>query len=164
MKKRGRPPVLDESKRREILAILTMGCSQAAAADYVGCSISTIRRTLERDPLFAQSIGRARSNAEVGLVRNIRTAADSGKYWRAAAWALERFFPARYNPGALQTITPEQLAQVITQLAEMIVQQVPVERYRKNILKAVDALLRSLGQTLSRDVDPDVEPAKTKEL
>jgi hypothetical protein len=157
MTKRGRPPILDETKRREVVAILSTGCSQASAADYVGCSVSTIRRTLQRDPLFAQAIGRARSNAEVSLVRNIRRAAEDRKYWRAAAWALQHFFPVRYRDG-LPTITPEQLAQVLAQFAELIVEQVPVERYRKKILKAIEAFLQNLGGTIPKQSGPLEQP------
>ena len=151
MKKRGRPPVLDDGKRREILAILSTGCSQAVAAEYVGCSVSTIQRTVERDPLFAESLGKARNNAELGLVRNIRNAANNEKYWRAAAWALERFFPNKYHPGTPHVISAEQLALVLTQFAHMIVEQVPVARYRKNIIKGLESMVRSLGQTIAEE-------------
>jgi len=151
MGKRGRPPVLDDGKRREILAILSTGCSQAMAAEYVGCSVSTIQRTVERDPLFAESLGKARNNAELGLVRNIRNAANNEKYWRAAAWALERFFPNKYHPGAPHVITAEQLALVLTQFAHMIVEQVPVARYRKKIIKGLESMVRNLGQTIAEE-------------
>ena len=151
MGKRGRPPVLDDGKRREILAVLSMGCSQAMAAEYVGCSVSTIQRTVERDPLFAESLGRARNTAELGLVRNIRNAANNEKYWRAAAWALERFFPNKYHPGAPHVISAEQLAHVLTQFAHMIVEQVPVARYRKNIIKSLESMVRGLGQTIAEE-------------
>ena len=161
MKKRGRPPVLDDGKRREILAILSTGCSQAVAAEYVGCCVSTIQRTVERDPLFAESLGKARNNAELGLVRNIRNAANNEKYWRAAAWALERFFPNKYHPGSPHLISAEQLALVLTQFAHMIVEQVPVARYRKNIIKGLESMVRSLGQTIAEeDARNDLLPAE----
>ena len=41
----------NSGETREILAIVSLGCSQATAAEYVGCSVSTIQRTVERDPL-----------------------------------------------------------------------------------------------------------------
>ena len=145
MGKRGRPPVLDEGKQREIAAIISLGCSQAAAARYVGCAVSTIQRTAERDPAFAERLGHAKCNAEVRLVRNIRDAANKSQYWRAAAWALERFFPEDYLQRHPNIITADQFAQVLTQFAEILIQQVPVERYRKNIVKALEALVRSFG-------------------
>jgi len=138
--------VLDEGKQREIAAIISLGCSHTAAARYVGCAVSTILRTAQRDPVFAERLGRAKCNAEMGLVKNIRDAANKEQYWRAAAWALERFFPDDYAQRHPSAITAEQLAQVLTQFAEMMVDEVPVARYRKKIAKRLEILLRSLGQ------------------
>ncbi len=61
MAKRGRPPVLDEMKQREIVAILSMGCSRRTAAHYVGCAHSTIQYTAERNDKFAEKLDRAES-------------------------------------------------------------------------------------------------------
>ena len=162
MGKRGRRPALDDGKQREILAILSVGCSQSVAAQYVGCAASTIQRTAERNPKFAEKLGKAKSNAEVGLVKNIRNAAKKEQYWRAAAWALERGFPEKYARRGPDVITAEQLARVLAQFADMIVQQVPVDEYRKNIVKGVESLARSLGQ-ISGGSCPE-EAAKDLEL
>ena len=90
MAKRGRPPVLDEIKQREIVAIVSMGCSRRTAAQYVGCAPSTIQYTAERNEKFAEKLERAQSQAVVTHVKNINSAAKKAQYWRAAAWALER--------------------------------------------------------------------------
>jgi hypothetical protein len=145
--KRGRRPVLDEGKQREILAIRSVGCSQSVAARYAGCSPSTIQNTAERDPKFAEKLRQAKCNAEIGLVKNIRNAAKKEQYWRAAAWALERGFPEKYARRGPDVITAEQLAQILTQFAQMISQQVPIVEYRKNIVKRTEAFARSLGQS-----------------
>jgi hypothetical protein len=160
--KRDRRWALDDGKQREILAIISVGCSQSVAAQYVGCAVSTIRRTADRDPTFAEALGRAKSNAELGLVKNIRNAAKKEQYWRAAAWALERGFPEKYARRGPDVITAEQLAQVLAQFADMIIQQVPVDEYRKNIVKGVEALARSLGQTIKEEVARE-ETAQEKE-
>ncbi len=102
MEKRGRRPVLTEGKQREIAAILSVGCSQSVAAQYVGCAVSTIQRTADRDPKFAEQIGKAKSNAELGLVKNIRNAAKKEQYWRAAAWCWSEVFP-KSMPAAART-------------------------------------------------------------
>jgi hypothetical protein len=154
--KRGRPLVLDPEKQREILAIISVGCSQNMAAKYVGCSPQTIRREAARDPKFAKKLRQAKGNVELGLIRNIRNAANKEQYWRAAAWALERFFPEKYARRGPDVITAEQLAQLLGQLAEQIVQQVPVNAYRKKLVKAVESLARSYGQTI-REKEPRTE-------
>jgi len=58
-RRRGRPPLLDAAKRREICAIVACGGTRTVAARYVGCSIDTIARAAERDPVFAEQIRRA---------------------------------------------------------------------------------------------------------
>jgi hypothetical protein len=142
-------------KQREVLAILSVGCSQSMAAKYVGCSPQTIRREAARDPKFAKKLRQAKGNAELGLVKNIRKAANKEQYWRAAAWALERMFPEKYARRGPDVITAEQLAQVLAQLAERIIEQVPVDAYRKNIVKAVESLARSFGQTIREEESAD---------
>jgi len=148
MSRHGRKSTLDDGKRREILAILSVGCSQTVAARYVGCSPSTIRRAAERDAEFAAKLHRAQRNAEVSLVKNIRAAAKKEQYWRAAAWALERGFPEKYARRGPDVITAEQLAEILAQLAERIARHVPVAVYRKDIAKDVAAVARCFGRSI----------------
>ncbi len=144
MAKCGRRPVLDEYKRREILAILAVGCTRQVAAEYVGCDASTIRRTAQRDPEFAEQLRRKELQSEIGYLENIRNAARSERYWRAAAWALERIDPEKYGKRGPDVITVEQVGELMTQFAEVIVEEVPVPQYRKNILKQLDAILHKV--------------------
>jgi hypothetical protein len=149
---KSRRRLLDDVKQKEILAILSVGCSQAMAANYVGCSPKTIRNEAARDPKFAKKLHQAKGNAELGLIKNIRKAANKEQYWRAAAWALERMFPEKYARRGPDVITTEQLAQVLDQLMERVMRHVPVGEYRKNIVKDVESLARSFGQTIREEV------------
>jgi hypothetical protein len=141
---RGRRPVLDEIKQREILAILTVGCSRRTAARYVGCAVSTIQNTAERDPGFAEKLRRAENQHEWTYLRNIQQAAKKPQYWRAAAWVLERVFPEKYARRGPDVITLDQIRQALAQLAEIVVAEVPVARYRQKIIKRLEAITRSL--------------------
>jgi hypothetical protein len=144
MASRGRPPILDPVKRREILAILSVGCSRATAADYVGCSVSTIQKTAERDPAFAEELRRAESRAEIALLQAIQRAAKKEQYWRAAAWALERTKPELFAPRRPHAITQRQLEKFLQALVDLLVDSLP-ERSRKQFLKRLERLLVSLG-------------------
>lgn len=156
MGKTGRRPVLDEMKRREILAILSVGCSRRAAAWYVGCAVSTIQNTAERDAPFADALRHAESQHEITYLKNIQQAARLPQYWRAAAWVLERVFPQRYAPRGADVLGIGQITHLLGQLAEIVVQEVPVPRYRQNILKRLEALTRSLCRVpQSEDIDHD---------
>jgi hypothetical protein len=153
VEKRGRW-ALDDEKRGLILAILSVGCSQNVAAQYVGCSPSTIQNTADRDPKFAKQLREAKGNAELGLVKNIRSAAKKEQYWRAAAWALERCFPEKYARRGPDVITVEQIGLLLTKFTEIIIKEVP-ERYRSDVLNKMDVVARSLGVELKREAADD---------
>ena len=144
MARRGRKRILDGYKRREILAILAVGGSREMAAQYVGCSAVTIQNTADRDPTFAERLRRKEKQWEVGYLDRIRVAARHERYWRAAAWALERLNPDRYGRRGPDVITVDQITELLSQFAEIIVEEVPVAKYRKNILKRLDAISCSL--------------------
>lgn len=156
MAKCGRPPVLDKIKRTQILAILGVGCSRRTAASYVGCAPSTIRHTAERDPEFAEQLGHAEYNAEINYLKHIQQAARKEQYWRAAAWALERKNPRDFARRGPDVITLDQIASLLAQFTEIIVEEVPVAHYRKNILKRFASLTANL-QRSSRKKAPDDE-------
>jgi hypothetical protein len=136
----GRPPILDATKRAEICAILAVGGSRAIAAQYVGCHPDTIRNTAQRDPEFAASLERAESGHEVKHLTFINKAAEEGRYWRAAAWALERKYPARYGRRHPDMFTVEQVSHVLAQFAGVILEEVPAEAQRGRILARLSEL------------------------
>ncbi len=147
MAKRGRKPVLDKIKRAEILAILAVGGSRTVAAEYVGCSVPTIRNTADRDPDFAKQLRQKEFGSEVGYLENIRQAARDARYWRAAAWALERLNPQRYGQRHPDAITVDQVRDLLVQFADIIAEEVPVALYRKNVLKRLQAISKRLKPT-----------------
>ncbi len=145
MNKCGRHPVLDAAKKREILAIIAVGCSRTVAAAYVGCAISTIQNTADRDPTFAEKLRQAACATELGLLKSIRNAAAKEQYWRAAAWTLERRFPDRYGRRGPDVITLEQVTALLGQFSDIVAEEVP-GRFRKRVLKRLEKLARSLGE------------------
>ncbi len=151
MAQRGRPPVLDEIKRREVLAILSVGCSRSTAADYVGCSVSTIQKTADRDPRFAEQLRRAESRAEITLLQAIQKAARKEQYWRAAAWALERTKPEQFGRRSPRAMPLAEVRQLLEQLAGAVLEQLPTDQSRQRILKRLDRILRDLGKKPGAD-------------
>jgi len=144
MAKTGRPPVLDEYKRREILAIVSVGCSRRTAARYVGCSVSTIQNTAERDASFGLRLRRAEQSAEVGYMRNIQKAAAKEQYWRAAAWALERINPDDFAPRRPDALRIDEAVRLLMELTEILVEEIPAARYRKAVLRRVETLIQKI--------------------
>ena len=133
----GRRPLLDDDKRTQILAILTNGSSRRIAAHYVGCSPGTITHTAQRDPQFADQLARAEQTAEIELVRSIRNAARQEKYWRAAAWLLERRNPADFALRPPQTFTAEQFEAQVAAMAKLILDLLPPD-WQAKILQELD--------------------------
>ena len=92
----GRPRALDDTKRREVCALISTGCGFDAAADYVGCNPVTIRREAMRNPDFFEDLRKAELAAQIVPLQAMRKAASSN--WRAAAWLLERTQPDAFGP------------------------------------------------------------------
>ena len=155
MAARGRPPLLDDGKKREILAILAVGGSRRTAAGYVGCAVSTIQSTACRDAEFGRAIRHAEHQSELAYLKNIQTAAKKEQHWRAAAWALERKNPNEYGRRKPDVLTPEQVKSVLAQLAEIVLSEVPVASFRKRVLKRLDALCTALRRSAKKETADD---------
>ncbi len=144
---KGRRGILDDVKRGEICAILTVGCSRATAARYVGCHVATIRRTAERDPTFGLALRQAESKHEVLHLTYINKAAKEGRYWRAAAWALERKYPDRWARRDPRQFSLEQVTQFLTQFAGMVAEEVSEPITRERIVARLKNFTASLQAT-----------------
>jgi hypothetical protein len=132
---------LDETKRREVCAILAVGGTRLMAASYVGCHVETIRRRALRDPEFAEQLRKSELSAEITFLKSIQAAVGDVKQWRAAAWALERLFPERYARRSPDSITIEQMTEIIKALAGIIVGEIPAKKLRQRVLERVAELL-----------------------
>jgi hypothetical protein len=113
--------VLDGIKRAKIVAMLEMGCSRRVAARHVGCAASTITRTAQRDPDFAAELWDAESQAEVEALKLIRRTMQEEKYWRVAAWMLERRDPEEYGRRAPFTFRGGDVISLLQRIMELVI-------------------------------------------
>ncbi|MCC6126226.1 MAG: hypothetical protein IT426_14805 [Pirellulales bacterium] len=150
MSRRGRPPVLTDIKKAEILAVLAAGCSRQTAAAYVGCDLKTIYNTALRDPEFAVQLEKREAVPEVSHLMNLKNASRESRFWRASAWYLERRNPERYAPRPLDLVTNDELERFIRRLTEMLVEEVPVARYRKQIFARLERMFAESPENLER--------------
>ena len=149
--KRGRRPVLDAAKKREILAIVAVGCSRTAAAAYVGCAISTIQNTADRDPTFAEKLRQAAYATELGLLKNIRNAAEQGAVLAGGGLGAGAALSRALCPPRPDVITLEQVAALLGQFSDIVAEEVP-GRFRKRVLKRLEKLAAQPGRSPPREV------------
>ena len=157
MGKRGPQGMLDEIKRREIFAYLTIGASQRQAAAYVGCSPGTITNTAKREPEFARRLQRAKANCEKECLRNIFHCGV--KSWRASAWLLERTRPQMYEKISLRRASGKQLDNFWLESADNLLADLPSEQqelFRGRFQQAAKQFTRSLPRRRRPDDDEEL--------
>ena len=78
--------------RRQLLQLLSEGCSISQACAAVGIGRTTVYRWLESDPEFANALDMARTRMIAAAERTLQRAIEHGDT-RAAMWLLERLAP-----------------------------------------------------------------------
>ncbi|MDO4424837.1 MAG: hypothetical protein Q4D17_03625 [Planctomycetia bacterium] len=137
---------LTKKQKDEILAILTVGCSRKIAARYAGCAPSAISKIAAKDPDFACDLRHAEQQAEISSMKSINAAARQERYWKAAAWILERRNPEEYRLRSPGTFNEREFKFIITQLSEMIVEEVKSPAHRKRLLARIDEFLKNIEE------------------
>jgi len=165
----GRPEALDEVKRCKIIALLANGSSRRVAARVVGCAHTTITRTAQRDPRFAAELDAAEHSVEIESLRNIRRAAAKDRYWRAAAWLVERKNPRDFAPRDPGAINEEQIAQVLLAILDPWIEKLPdalIDQFLEHLNHMIDlfherpralGLLKSSGPAQPVDLSPSTD-------
>jgi hypothetical protein len=141
----GRPPTLNDAKRREICALVAGGCGLQEAAKYVRCGINTIRREADRNAEFNENLRRAEMYAQLSPLRAMQHA--SSTHWRAAAWMLERAFPDRFarpEAGAFGARQARQLlGEVLNVISDETSDPFKFERIEKRVRGTFEYYIRS---------------------
>jgi len=125
---------LTPQERDEVLAILSVGCSRAAAARCVRCTPYILRRELLENPPFAEQVAKAEEGLELFYLSRIRSASLKEQHWRAAAWVLERRLPDRYGTKKPKNWTAEKVQTFMTSCLQIIADELPDEALRMKIL------------------------------
>jgi hypothetical protein len=108
---------LDDDKKALVIVLVGQGASRREAAQLVKCHHTTIGRTAARDPAFAAKLEQVESAAHLEAGDMIRRAASDPKYWRAAAWMLERRNPEDYAKRDPTTFTGDQVTSLLASFA-----------------------------------------------
>ncbi len=141
---------LDALKQVEVIALLTWGFSRRTAARHVGVTHTTIARTAARYPHFAKQLADAERRADFNALKMVRDASQQDKYWRAAAWLLERRLPDEFGHRAPHSFSGDQ---VMAMLAQVFSYTLPALKEEQ-----ADQFVRSFNGTL-REVEAAVQHA-----
>ncbi|TWU25913.1 hypothetical protein [Bythopirellula polymerisocia] len=138
----GRPRALaDPHKRREICSLIGIGAGFDEAARHVGCSVATIRREANRDPLFAEQLAVAETAAGLSPLRALRSAASTN--WRAAAWLLERTCPERFARRKPELLQPSEVRTMLDEIASIMADEITNKAELKNMCQRLDELQKA---------------------
>jgi len=144
--------VLDAVKRATIVTLVRLGASRRMAAQQVGCCHRTIARTAARNSDFAAELAQAESRADAKALRLIDRATDQEKYWRAAAWMLERRSPEEYGRRAPHTHTNGQVMKMFTRFLHAVLPKLPAE-CREPVLEEYENVLADLTENPNAEVN-----------
>lgn len=145
----GRPRLLDDTKRREICALVSAGTGLPKAARYVGCSVKTIRRESQRNATFGEQLRRAEMAAQLSPLDALRRAA--GTHWRAAAWILERCDPQQFGRPTIVGLGKKEVRRLADDLLKIVRREIDdpfvLERIESQMEATIQYATRSAWDT-----------------
>ena len=136
-------PVLDDFRKRLIIRGISRGYTRIKMAAMVGCAVSTIMRTAERDPQFFADLAQAEAAFLNGAIDTLYHSACQERNWRAAAWVAERLDPDRFGRTPPRSRTIPQMLELIGKLLTRICDQLPSEQVPL-VVEAGRALVQEL--------------------
>jgi hypothetical protein len=159
----GRPRALDDTKRREVCALISAGCGIAAAAKFVGCNPVTIRRESMRNADFFEDLRKAELAAQALPLQAIRKAAST--HWRAAAWFLERTQPLVFGRRRPTTFAENDIRAALELVHEVMQAELPNAAAQRRVWDTLDAIHADLmaEHRASESPRPDVHARRLRQ-
>src|SRR5262245_45263654 len=148
----GRPPALDNAKRKELLRLLAAGCNIPGAARIRNCSPRTTRRLAGHDPEFREALKRAQLRSQISPIRALRKAAKT--HWRAAAWLLERASAGSFVPQKPGLFLPEDVQDIFSGFIQSIRTLITDQELAQCVIQSLgDYLTKKTEQLQSEDFE-----------
>jgi hypothetical protein len=121
--------------------MISVGCTRRTAAALLGSNESTFRSAWQRDETFAEDLQKAERQRELVPLRNLQMAGQ--KYWRAAAWYLERLRPHEYASRKPAVVTEAQMNELIEFVMAKVLQRITSRDDRLAIAAELEKTLES---------------------
>jgi hypothetical protein len=161
--KAGRPEFLDAVNKARVLGLIELGHSRRTAGRLLGCAGSTITRAAARDPEFFSQLANAESRVDTDALKLIRQTASQERYWRAAAWLLERRNPEEYGQRKPYTFTSDEVQHMFSRFLNAILPEVPNDR-REAVMQELDEVLLKVEAKRDRQAKLTVSWGSSPEL
>jgi hypothetical protein len=135
-------PVLNENQRQQVIAFVSLGCSQVTAARMANCSLADVEETISRHPELLRELVQAGCQIESLALKAIEEA--SAKNYRAACWLLERLYPERYAPRKASATNQQDVLGFLSNVATLVKKFVRDPDDRNNLLTELIDLGRAM--------------------
>jgi hypothetical protein len=129
--KLGRPTLCTPALTAKICELLADSNTIAAACESLGIGVSTFHEWRQKNPDFADATTRARAEARIKLVKEIKRLATDD--WRGWAWLAERMFPNEFGRSEARTIVIEKAPAPILHVV-----QTEKDREKKTTIEWID--------------------------
>lgn len=144
-KRKTKKTPLDAKTKTGILAVVSLGATLETAARYFKREPREIVDEIAADAEFQRDFQQAREQAEVFFLKQVKSAAQDAKNWRAATWSLERLYPDRYGRLKADSVSVDELRALFERLRETIAAEFQEPADREKIEAKLDALLNALS-------------------
>lgn len=148
------PIELTPEQKAQVFGILSVGCDRETAANFVGCSLVDITRSMRNDTDFGTSVRRTEAACELYHMRNVHEAAKDEKNWRTSVWWLERKAPERFGPRSAGTVASRHLKAFIQMMGESLCEAIQNADDRDR----VHARFRQINELIHQMTDDWWEP------
>lgn len=143
---RGRKPLFNDERAGRILQAVRVGATERLACQFAGISQDTLGRWKHQNADFAEQLNEAHGAAAIGWLAVIEQAAKT--HWQAAAWKLERRYPAEYSIQAQVNVAHSgELVTTDGTARERIASRIDELAARRDARTAAESANRSAGGT-----------------
>lgn len=141
--------MLTPHQQQKAIGVLSTGGYAELAAAAIGVSLAEFEATVQADPEFAIELRKTAAVAEVAHLKNVHTAREDVKNWRASVWWLEQQNPQRYAPRS--GVPAKAVDDLLTNVARIIAESVIDDDQRASLLQQLHELSQPVGGLTEAD-------------
>ena len=135
---------LNGSLKNRLCGMLSVGCDRQTACHVLEITTRQLSHALQIDAAFRADVLRSEASPEFTHMRNIHTAGQDEKNWRASVWWLERRSPERFGKRKADALSRAEVEQAIEELTELLLQQADTPERQQDLRARLDETARQV--------------------